>query len=72
MDVSGLKKLHLVGPHASAILHYATCRDVNKICPGKCAYSTMLNDAGDFIEDCILYRTRPNAWMVVHGSGAGP
>ncbi len=71
MDVSGLKKLHLVGPHASAILHQATSRDVTKIYPGKSAYATMLNDAGTFIEDCILYRTGPNAWMVVHGSGAG-
>src|SRR5271170_6150262 len=33
MDVSGLKKLHLVGPHASAILNYATSRDVAKIYP---------------------------------------
>ena len=71
MDVSGLKKLHLVGPHSSAILHYATTRDVSKIYPGKSAYACMLNDAGHFIEDCILYRTAPNAWMVVHGSGAG-
>lgn len=71
MDVSGLKKLHLVGPHASAILHYATTRDVTKIYPGKCVYACMLNEAGHFIEDCILYRTGPNAWMVVHGSGAG-
>jgi aminomethyltransferase len=31
----------------------------------------MLNEAGHFIEDCILYRTGPNTWMVVHGSGAG-
>jgi len=31
----------------------------------------MLNEAGHFIEDCILYRTGPNSWMVVHGSGAG-
>jgi aminomethyltransferase len=71
MDVSGLKKLHLVGPHASAILNYATTRDVTKIYPGKSAYACMLNEAGYFIEDCILYRTGPNAWMVVHGSGAG-
>jgi aminomethyltransferase len=71
MDVSGLKKLHLVGPHASAILQYATSRNVDKIYPGKSAYATMLNDAGHFIEDCVLYRTGPNAWMVVHGSGAG-
>ena len=71
MDVSGLKKLHLVGPHASAILNYATTRDVTKIYPGKSAYGCMLNEAGLFIEDCILYRTGPNSWMVVHGSGAG-
>ena len=71
MDVSGLKKLHLVGPHSSAVLQYATTRDVSKIYPGKSAYACMLNEAGHFIEDCILYRTAPNAWMVVHGSGAG-
>jgi aminomethyltransferase len=71
MDVSGLKKLHLAGPHASAVLNYATTRDVTKIYPGKSAYACMLNEAGLFIEDCILYRTAPNAWMVVHGSGAG-
>jgi aminomethyltransferase len=71
MDVSGLKKLHLVGPHASAVLQYATSRDVHKIYPGKSAYATMLNEQGHFIEDCVLYRTGPNAWMVVHGSGAG-
>lgn len=71
MDVSGLKKLHLVGPHASAIVNYATTRDVSKVYPGKCVYACMLNEAGKFIEDCILYRTGSNAWMVVHGSGAG-
>jgi len=71
MDVSGLKKLYLTGPHAAAILHQATTRDVSKIYPGKCAYACMLSEAGHFIEDCILYRTGPNTWMVVHGSGAG-
>jgi aminomethyltransferase len=71
MDVSGLKKLHIVGPHAAAVLNYTTTRDVAKIYPGKSAYACMLNEAGHFIEDCILYRTAPNAWMVVHGSGAG-
>ena len=71
MDVSGLKKMYLVGPHASAILSMATTRDVSKIYPGKCIYACMLNDAGHFIEDCVLYRLAPNSWMVVHGSGAG-
>jgi aminomethyltransferase len=71
MDVSGLKKLHLVGPHSHAILNQFTTRDVTRITPGRSAYACMLSDAGHFIEDCILYRTGPNAWMVVHGSGAG-
>jgi aminomethyltransferase len=71
MDVSGLKKLYLVGPHASAVLSYATTRDVTKVYPGKSVYACMLNEAGLFIEDCVLYRLGPNAWMVVHGSGAG-
>ena len=71
MDVSGLKKLHLTGAHAAAILQQATTRDVGKLYPGKCAYACMLNEAGHFIEDCIIYRTGPNTWMLVHGSGAG-
>ena len=71
MDVSGLKKIHLVGPHASGVLDYVTTRNVEKIQPGRSAYATMLNDDGHFIEDCILYRMGPNNWMVVHGTGAG-
>jgi aminomethyltransferase len=71
MDVSGLKKLHLVGPHASAVLNFAITRDVSKIYPGKSSYGCMLNEAGHFIEDCLSYRTGPNSWMIVHGSGAG-
>ncbi|GLR68826.1 aminomethyltransferase [Acidocella aquatica] len=71
MDVSGLKKVHLHGPHASAVLDYLTTRDVSKITPGRSAYACFLNEAGKFIDDGILYRTGPNSWFVVHGSGAG-
>jgi len=71
MDVSGLKKLHVVGPHAAPIIDYAITRDVTTLYPGKSAYACMLNDAGKFIEDCIVFRTGQNSWMVVHGSGAG-
>lgn len=70
MDVSGLKKVHLVGPHAAAVLDYLTTRDVSKITPGRSAYACFLNEAGKFIDDGILYRTGPNSWFVVHGSGA--
>ncbi len=71
MDVSGLKKLHVVGPHSHAVLDQVTTRDVTKIWPGKASYAAMLDDNGFFIDDCILYRTGPDSWMVVHGTGAG-
>ncbi len=48
MDVSGLKKLHLVGPHASAILNYATTRDVTKIYPGQVRLCLHAERCGSF------------------------
>ncbi|MBR7888230.1 aminomethyltransferase family protein [Marinomonas sp. A79] len=71
MDVSGLKKVHYVGPHAESLLDYATTRDISKLYPGKSVYASMLNESGKFIDDCIVYRTGPNAFMVVHGAGTG-
>lgn len=70
MDVSGLKKIHMVGPHALAVLDYITTRDVSKVYPGKSVYACLLNDRGMFTDDCIIYRTGPNSWMLVHGSGS--
>jgi aminomethyltransferase len=71
MDVSGLRKVHLVGPHSHHILQRATTRDVQKLYPGRAVYACMLNDRGMFTDDCILYRTGPNSWFVVIGSGTG-
>ncbi|MDW5594064.1 aminomethyltransferase family protein [Conexibacter stalactiti] len=71
MDVSGLKKVHYVGPHAESLLQEAVTRDVSKLHPGKCVYATMLDERGTFADDCIVYRTGPNAFFVVHGAGAG-
>lgn len=69
MDVSGLKKVHITGPAASHVIDRATTRNVEKIMPGRSVYATMLNDAGKFVDDCVIYRMGPNSWMVVHGSG---
>lgn len=71
MDVSGLKKVHLTGPAASHVIDRATTRNMEKLMPGRSVYATMLNDAGKFVDDCVIYRTGPNAFMVVHGSGQG-
>jgi len=71
MDVSGLKKMHLVGPHAIAVLDYVTTRNVAKIMPGRSVYCCLLNKGGFFTDDGIIYRTGPNSWMFVHGTGTG-
>ena len=71
MDVSGLKKIHCVGPHAKVLLDHATTRDMSKLYPGKSVYATMLNEAGKFVDDCIVYCLAPNAYLVVHGTGLG-
>ncbi len=71
MDVSGLKKVHVTGPAASHVIERATTRNMEKLMPGRSVYATMLNDAGKFVDDCVIYRTGPNAFMVVHGSGQG-
>jgi len=71
MDVSGLHKVHVIGPHAAKVIDRATTRDPAKIKPGRSVYAGMLNDDGKFVDDCVIFRTGPNAWMVVHGTGAG-
>ena len=37
----------------------------------KSVYACMLNDAGKFTDDCVIYRISTISWMVVHGSGSG-
>jgi aminomethyltransferase len=71
MDVSGLRKAHLVGPHSHHVLQHMTTRDVRKVYPGKSVYAAMLNEGGKFTDDCLLFRTGPNSWMTVFGSGTG-
>ena len=71
MDVSGLKKVHVVGEHAAQVIDRVTTRNVEKIMPGRSTYACILNEQGKFIDDCIIYRLSVNSWMVVHGTGAG-
>lgn len=71
MDVSGLKKVHLVGPDAAYVIDRVTTRNVEKIAPGRSTYASMLNADGKFVDDCIIYHLSVNTWLVVHGTGIG-
>lgn len=71
MDVSGLKKCHVIGPDAAYVIDRVTTRNVEKIAPGRSTYASILNADGKFIDDCIIYHLAVNTWMVVHGTGTG-
>jgi glycine cleavage system T protein (aminomethyltransferase) len=71
MDVSGLKKCHVVGEDADYVIDRVTTRNVEKIMPGRSTYASILNADGKFVDDCIIYRLAVNTWMVVHGTGTG-
>ena len=49
MDVSGLKKVHLVGPDAAYVIDRVTTRNVDKIGVGRCTYAAILNDDGNHV-----------------------
>lgn len=70
MDVSGLKIINLVGPHAEHVLDLATTRNMRKMYQGKAVYTTLLDERGMLVDDGIIYRTGVNSWMLVHGTGA--
>lgn len=71
MDVSGLKKCHVVGPDAAYVIDRVTTRNVEKIAPGRSTYACILSPEGKFVDDCIIYHLAVNTWMVVHGTGTG-
>ncbi|MEO0486716.1 MAG: aminomethyltransferase family protein [Pseudomonadota bacterium] len=71
MDVSGLKKVHVVGEDAAYVIDRVTTRNVEKIGVGRATYAAMLDERGLFIDDCVIYHIAVNSWMVVHGTGTG-
>ncbi len=71
MDVSGLKKCHVVGPDAAYVIDRVTTRNVEKVMPGRSVYACILSPEGKFVDDCILYHVSVNQWLVVHGTGTG-
>lgn len=68
-DMSPLKKVHVRGRDAAAVLDHATTRDMGKIQPGQAAYLSVLTDQGTMADDAIVYHLGEDDWLIVHGSG---
>jgi len=69
-DVSGLKKVHILGADALAVADHLITRDMTRIPTGRSVYAIILNDEGGFTDDCIMFNLAPNHLMLVHGTGS--
>ena len=68
-DVSGLKKIHIVGSDAHAVANHVCTRDLSIVYPGRSIYAIILNEDGRITDDCIMFHISPNHIMMVHGGG---
>ncbi|MCY4641878.1 MAG: aminomethyltransferase family protein [Gammaproteobacteria bacterium] len=70
-DVSGLKKVHVVGQDALAVINHVCTRDMSVVYPGRSTYALILNEEGCITDDCIMFHISPNHVVMVHGGGTG-
>jgi len=64
-DVSHMGVLDARGPDACAFLDRIGTNDVSKLAVGRSHDSYMLDDAGDVIDDIVVYRVEPERYLIV-------
>lgn len=67
-DVSHMGEFMVRGPQAIDFINYVTTNDVAALSVGQAHYSTILNDAGTIVDDCLVYRFPDHLMMVVNAS----
>lgn len=69
IDLSGLRREHIKGPDAAAVVDYLLPRNMDVIYPGKSGYSTILTDEGGVADDVIIYRLADDHFLMASGTG---
>ena len=69
-DVSHMGEFIVTGPGAVDFVNYVTTNDVADLAIGQAQYSTILNDRGTIVDDCLVYRAADRIMMVVNASNA--
>ena len=69
-DVSHMGEFLVTGPDPVAFVNRVTTNDVAKLEPGQIHYSSILDDKGTFVDDCLVYRFADHLMMVVNASNA--
>ena len=64
-DVSHLGRFSLSGSGARDALRRLLCNDIERVAPGRCQYTMILNDAGGIIDDLIVWwRDQDFFWVM--------
>ena len=69
IDLSALRRVHIKGPDAFAVVDYLLPRNMEVIYPGKSGYSTVLTEAGGVADDVIVYRLAEDHFLIAFGTG---
>ncbi len=69
-DVSHMGEFIVTGPGAVDFVNHVTTNDVAALAIGQAHYSTILNDSGTIVDDCLVYRSADRIMMVVNASNA--
>ena len=64
-DLTHLGKVEVHGPAALEWLQRVVTNDLSKVEVGQAQYNLVLNDDGGIIDDLIVYRDTPDAYLVV-------
>ncbi|HEY4133161.1 MAG TPA: glycine cleavage system aminomethyltransferase GcvT [Gemmatimonadaceae bacterium] len=67
-DVSHMGEFIIRGERAVEFANYVTTNDVSALAIGQVHYSTILNDRGTIVDDCLVYRFADKIMMVVNAS----
>ena len=54
-DVTHLGRFELTGPGAHEAVRTLLCNDIDRIQPGRCQYTMILNDEGGIVDDLIVW-----------------
>ena len=77
-DMSGIKKFWITGDDADDLIDFSITRNAEFITAGKGAYTGLLNDAGQLVDDAIVFHLDReaqkyfgNKWLICTGGGCG-
>jgi aminomethyltransferase len=64
-DVSHMGELVLTGEYSAQVVNYLVTNDVERLLDGQALYTVACNEAGNILDDLIVYRVEATKWLIV-------